>query len=214
MGRNAIGQEVTCVATRYRDLKRSLANAIALSLVLRTIRGMGECTAPKKGHRTASGRAACPGPDCGGSSSNSPQSYSTPVYGSATSSSGRAWGGSSSINWSDRTSEVGAASSGTDLLVWVVFLDAWDGTFTLWRAIFGLLLLGLPFAIGALVLSKCGAWLNDGSRRCKQPRSGFLRRCFDHRSQTVTGYDVWGGLSIAIGVLNVVLLILALSGGS
>lgn len=182
---------------------------------------MGECTAPKKGHRTASGRAACPGPDCGGSSSNSPQSYSTPVYqprarssGSATSSSGRASGGSSSINWSDRTSEVGAASSGTDLLVWVVFLDGWDGTFTLWRAIFGLLLLGLPFAIGALVLSKCGAWLNDGSRRCKQPRSGFLRRCFDHRSQVVTWYDVWGGLSIAIGVLNVVLLIVALSGGS
>lgn len=126
----------------------------------------------------------------------------------------RGGGSSSSINWSDRTSEVGAASSGTDLLVWVVFLDGWDGTFTLWRAIFGLLLLGLPFAIGALVLSKCGAWLNDGSRRCKQPRSGFLRRCFDHRSQVVTWYDVWGGLSIAIGVLNVVLLILALSGGS
>lgn len=179
---------------------------------------MGQCTAPKKGHRTASGYAACP--ECGRYGWYSPQSYAQ-VYqprasanGSATSSSGRARGGSSSINWSDRTSEVGAAGSGTDLLVWMVFLYGWDGTYTLWGVTLAFLLLVLPFAIGALVLSKCGAWLNDRSRRCEQPRSGFLRRCFDHRSQVVTWYDFWGGLSIAIGVLNVVLLILALSGGS
>lgn len=182
---------------------------------------MGQCTAPKKGHRTASARAACPGPDCGGSGSNSPQSYSSQVYqpraradGSTTSSSGRARGGSSSSHRSDRTPEVGAAGSGTDLLVWILFLHWWDGTYTLWGVTLGFLLLVLPFAIGGLVLSKCGAWLNDGSRRCEQPRSGFLRRCFDHRSQAVTWYDFWGGLSIAIGVLNVVLLMLALLGGS
>lgn len=107
---------------------------------------------------------------------------------------------------------MGAAGSGIDLAVWLLFLLLWDGTFTLWGVTLGFLLLVLPFLIGALVLSKCGAWLNDGSRRCEQPRSGFLRRCFDHRSQSVTLYDFWGGLSIAFGVLNVVLLILALFG--
>lgn len=207
MGRNGIGQELTCVATRDRDLKptRSLTR-IALSLVLRTIRSMGQCTAPKEGHRSARARAACPGPNCGGSRSHSPQAYST------TSISGGAQEGSSSGHRSDRTPEMGAAGSGIDLAVWLLFLLLWDGTFTLWGVTLGFLLLVLPFLIGALVLSKCGAWLNDGSRRCEQPRSGFLRRCFDHRSQSVTLYDFWGGLSIAFGVLNVVLLILALFG--
>lgn len=70
---------------------------------------------------------------------------------------------------------MGAAGSGIDLAVWLLFLLLWDGTFTLWGVTLGFLLLVLPFLIGALVLSKCGAWLNDGSRRCEQPRSGFLR---------------------------------------
>lgn len=51
---------------------------------------MAQCTAPVKGHRTASGRAACP--RCGGGSSNygrySGGSYSPPSYYAPTTSSG------------------------------------------------------------------------------------------------------------------------------
>ena len=61
---------------------------------------MARCTAPRNGHRTASGRANCPA--CGGgyrsygygSSSYSPPSYSRPSYSSSSGSGGRSGGGS------------------------------------------------------------------------------------------------------------------------
>lgn len=61
---------------------------------------MSRCTAPRKGHRTASGRAACP--KCGGGASNywtnsySPSSYTSSPNGSVSSVSSRSsYGGSS-----------------------------------------------------------------------------------------------------------------------
>jgi hypothetical protein len=103
---------------------------------------------------------------------------------------------------------VGAGGSGIDLLVWLLFLRWWDGTDPRWGVALGTVLLLLPFVIGGMLLSKCHAWINDGTRRCKHRRKGFMRRCFHHRSQALTLYDAAGGLSIAIGVLNVVLLML------
>ncbi|MBE5507663.1 hypothetical protein E3G54_004998 [Mycobacteroides abscessus] len=69
-----------------------------------------------------------------------------------------------------------------------------------------MLFLGLPFLIAAELLRTCGAWINDGTRRCRRPRQGFLRRCGDHQGQIATGYDLSGALAFGIGVLNVLLL--------
>ena len=73
---------------------------------------MARCTAPREGHRTASGRAACPA--CGGSYGrysgySSHGSYSTPSYSSPShSSSGSSGGGSRSVRprWSRAGSSV------------------------------------------------------------------------------------------------------------
>lgn len=70
---------------------------------------MARCTAPSRGHRTASGRAECPA--CGGGFSryggygNSSYSSPSPVH---SSSSGRSGGGSSSVKakWSKASSTV------------------------------------------------------------------------------------------------------------
>jgi hypothetical protein len=68
---------------------------------------MARCTAPSRGHRTASGRAECPA--CGGGSSRYGGSgfgaYSSPSY---SSSSGRSGGGSSTVRakWSKAGSTV------------------------------------------------------------------------------------------------------------
>lgn len=58
---------------------------------------MARCTAPRRGHRTASGRAACPA--CGGRYGGyRTSSYSSPSY--SYSSSGNGWGGHRSIGGS------------------------------------------------------------------------------------------------------------------
>ena len=72
-------------------------------------RRMARCTAPVKGHRTASGRAACPA--CGGRyGSYSPRSYYSSVYQSRGSGSGQTNGGGSSSrtrpSWSSGSSSV------------------------------------------------------------------------------------------------------------
>lgn len=55
---------------------------------------MSRCTAPRQGHRTASGRAACPA--CGGGySSYSPRPYYQPAYQSPSSVGGKSSGGGS-----------------------------------------------------------------------------------------------------------------------
>ncbi|MFQ2879828.1 hypothetical protein ACX9NJ_28040 [Mycobacterium sp. ML2] len=99
-----------------------------------------------------------------------------------------------------------------DLLAWLIVLHWWDGTFTLWAIVLGIVLLMTPFAIGWELLSKCRSWINDGSRRCEQPRNGFLTRCSDHRSQALTLFDVAGGLSILIGAVNVIALMRVMLG--
>ncbi len=75
---------------------------------------MARCTAPSRGHRTSSGRAACPA--CGGGgyrsfggyNSYSPSSYSSPSYSWSESSAGRSSSGSSSTRprWSRAGSSV------------------------------------------------------------------------------------------------------------
>lgn len=81
---------------------------------------MARCTAPVRGHRTASGRAECPA--CGGSyrwggyggygygSSYTPPSYSSPSYPSSGSSGGgRSSGGGSSRSTKPRWSGAGSS---------------------------------------------------------------------------------------------------------
>ena len=110
--------------------------------------------------------------------------------------------------------QMGAIGSGIDLLAWLLALKWWDGTLTVGVILAGVVLVAVPFLIGGELLSKCRAWINDGSRRCEQPRHGFLRRCADHRSQALTLYDVAGGLSILLGVLNVLVLMNVVLGGA
>lgn len=121
-------------------------------------------------------------------------------------------GGAAAGRTRDRAPHVGAGGSVIDLLAWMALLHWWNGTVTLWGIVLGTLLLAGPFLTGAELLSKCRAWINDGSRRCEQPRQGFLRRCADHRAQALTLYDVAGGLSILIGVVNVLALMTVVLG--
>ncbi len=68
---------------------------------------MARCTAPVRGHRTASGRAACPA--CGGYGSYSSRSYYPPIYQQRSSGAVRssAYGSSSAWpNWSSGSSSV------------------------------------------------------------------------------------------------------------
>jgi hypothetical protein len=77
---------------------------------------MARCTAPRKGHRTASGAAACPVHGGGYGSSRSYGSYSSPSSyssgyqsrgsGSGTSSSGGSAGGRTRPRWSPSSSPV------------------------------------------------------------------------------------------------------------
>ena len=68
---------------------------------------MARCTAPRYGHRTASGRASCPA--CGGSYSGYRSSYSMPSYSSSGGGSGgysSSGGSSSRPRWSQAGSSV------------------------------------------------------------------------------------------------------------
>lgn len=106
----------------------------------------------------------------------------------------------------DRAPQWEAGGSILDLLVFMVVLHRWESFWTT-ETVLLVLLLMLPFLIGLDLLGKCRAWINDGSRRCEQPRKGLLHRCADHRSQMLTMYDFAGGLSILIGVVNVLALV-------
>jgi TIR domain len=74
---------------------------------------MSRCTAPRQGHRTASGRAACPACGGGGYGYSSPRSYyPPPVYtprgsgGSGATSGGSSGSGKTRAPWSPSTSSV------------------------------------------------------------------------------------------------------------
>lgn len=114
------------------------------------------------------------------------------------------------VQASERGPQLWGGGSVVDLLVWIIFLYRWDGVLTAQVIIVGGLLMLLPFFIGLELLSKCHAWINDGTRRCENPRKGFMRRCSHHRSQALTLYDAAGGLSMLIGCLNVLAFLNAL----
>ena len=138
----------------------------------------------------------------------------TPNYSASRSSNGTATSvapaGANRAGAVDRSPQLWGGLSVIDLLFLLLLLSRWDGTWTVWTIVIGLLVL-LPFLIGWDLLSKCRAWLNDGTRRCEQPRKGFLHRCFDHRSQALTVYDAAGGLSLAVGCFNAVAALSALA---
>lgn len=69
-----------------------------------------------------------------------------------------------------------------------------------------LIAVGLPAGLAAHWLSRCSGWLNDGSRRCRQPRAGFLRRCAQHSEQVITWYDVAGAVAAVLAATNVAAL--------
>ena len=74
---------------------------------------MARCTAPVRGHRTASGRAECPA--CGGGGYGYRSSYPsyTPSYSSSVSSGGRSSGGGSGGSARPRWSPAGSSASYT-----------------------------------------------------------------------------------------------------
>lgn len=109
----------------------------------------------------------------------------------------------------DRAPQLYGGGSVLDLLLWQVLLSLWDGTYSPVGVVLGALLIALPFFVGLDLLSKCRAWLTDGTRRCEQPRKGFLHRCSDHQSQPLTIYDIAGALSILIGSVNILAWIVA-----
>lgn len=65
---------------------------------------------------------------------------------------------------------------------------------------------GVPAGLATYWLARCSGWLDDGSRRCRQPRTGFLRRCAQHRNQVITWYDVAGGIAAVVAVFNLAAL--------
>ncbi|SNS05490.1 TIR domain-containing protein [Hymenobacter mucosus] len=83
---------------------------------------MSRCTAPTRGHRTASARAECPA--CGGRSygssygSYSPPSYSPPSYSTGSGSSSRSSGGESSRTIRPRWSRGGSGSGGGSVILY------------------------------------------------------------------------------------------------
>ena len=118
--------------------------------------------------------------------------------------------GSSERQQNKRVAQAGAGGSSFDLLLWVFIVLHWDGEVTLRAVIIAISFVGVPFAIGWWLLRECGAWINDGTRRCRRIRQGFLRRCFDHREQALTARDLAGALSLGIGCLNALILVAAL----
>lgn len=69
----------------------------------------------------------------------------------------------------------------------------------------GALLVMVPFGIAVGLLSHCNAWINDHTRRCRQPRAGFMYRCRHHQRQALTLYDLAGSIAFFIGSANLLL---------
>lgn len=116
--------------------------------------------------------------------------------------------GASSSGHRQTAATLTAGASGADtiaLWVWLAFIwnERVDSTFV----VAALVTVGIPVALAGYWLSTCSAWLNDGSRRCRQPRTGLLRRCRAHTNQTVTAYDLAGATAAVLAVVNTVMLI-------
>ena len=94
-----------------------------------------------------------------------------------------------------------------DTLVWWIWLAViWDPRLDRVTIIATLIAVGLPAGLAAYWLSRCSGWLNDGSRRCRQPRIGFLRRCAHHSEQVITWYDFAGAVAAVLAAVNLAAL--------
>lgn len=83
----------------------------------------------------------------------------------------------------------------------------WDRRLTESAVIWAAILVLIPAAISVYFLSRCGAWLVDGSRRCRHRRKGIGMRCGSHHG--FNWYDVIGGGSfvLALAMLVAVLVL-------
>lgn len=89
-----------------------------------------------------------------------------------------------------------AAITGADLVAALIWLALWDRRMTNGALIWAAVLALIPFAISSYYLSWCGAWLVDGSRRCRHRRKGFGRRCGSHGGFNL--YDLVGGAAFLV----------------
>lgn len=101
-----------------------------------------------------------------------------------------------------RVPAAGAGVSVLDLLIWLLVLAFADAELTLgWMAAF-VVAVFVPLGIAGMLTDKCGAWINDQTRRCVRGRPGPFRRCQDHRNQVVTAYDLAGLLAMVVVIVN------------
>lgn len=68
------------IAQKSEMVSQGALELADMSAPIAMLQSMAQCTAPREGHRTASGRASCP--SCGGRSSYSPSYYRPVVYAS------------------------------------------------------------------------------------------------------------------------------------
>ncbi|SIN55806.1 Uncharacterised protein [Mycobacteroides abscessus subsp. abscessus] len=86
--------------------------------------------------------------------------------------------------------------------MWLLASAKTGGTVTLWVVLVGVLLVAIPAGIASGLLYRCHAWLNDGTRRCRKPRKGFMMRCRHHQGQMVVAYDVAALIAGAVMFVN------------
>lgn len=154
---------------------------------------MSDCTAPRRGHRSAAARERCPAcrnksyrplPSCA-SPPKSPRPARQPV----------------SREVQQRRSATGSAGGGS--LPWwyfALFFRDWDP----WVVASAVLAVIVPLCAAAALTRTCGALLPDGDR-CKRTRPGVFVRCQDHSDRTATGAAAT--LCVVIAVVNFILII-------
>ncbi len=86
--------------------------------------------------------------------------------------------------------------------MWLLASAKTGGTVTLWVVLGCVLLVAVPAGIASDLMYRCHAWLNDGTRRCRKPRKGFLMRCRHHQGQMVIAYDVAAAVASLVTVVN------------
>lgn len=91
------------------------------------------------------------------------------------------------------------------LAMWLLATAKTGGIVTLPLILVGGVLVAIPAAIASGLMYHCHAWLNNGMRRCRKPRKGFMMRCRHHEGQIVIAYDLAALLASAIAVANAIL---------
>lgn len=102
-----------------------------------------------------------------------------------------------------RAPAAGGGISALDLALWVLVLSVGDPELSAGWLLAAAIAFLVPLGIGTWLTEQCGAWRNDGSRRCTQERRLPFNRCQDHKRQVVTVHDVISGLAIIIAFVNV-----------